>query len=417
MSHGPVESLCIAAKKAATELSQIPADRINQGLDTIAQQLHLRRDYILEANQKDLNKAHNKQLSPALVDRLRLDYPRIQSMIDGIYEIIKLDSPLNRELAQWQTPSGLSITRRSIPIGVIGLIYEARPNVTADGSALCLKSGNCIILRPGSDSFESSRAILQCIQQGLGKAGLPETLVQMLPSEDRANIDQLIKQDQYIDVIIPRGGHSLIQYLADKSRVPLLKHLAGVCHSYIHQDADPIKAIDVVFNAKMRRPGICGATETILVDQAILESHIPALLEKLLLADCELRGDSSICAINPAVKPASDDDWSSEYLAAIVSIKVVTSIEEAITHINRYSTDHTEAIITENPQAAEQFHQSINSAITMHNTSTQFADGGEFGMGAEIGIATGKLHARGPVGVEQLVTYKYEVSSEGLARP
>ena len=371
---------------------------------------------IISANQLDLEQAKQKNHTDAFIDRLMMNDKRIDAMVTGIKEIAALDDPVGKELAHWNRPNGLKLSKVSVPLGVIAVIYESRPNVTADASALCLKSGNAVILRGGSESFHTASAIYKCIQCGLKQAGLPIHCIQMIPVTDRFAVDVMLTMDQTIDVIIPRGGKSLIEHISAKSRIPLFKHLEGICHTYIHQDADLDMACRIVVNAKMRRPGICGATETLLIDKKIVASHAPTLIQQLIDSHCQLRGDEMICQIDKRVKPASDKDWDTEYLDAILSIKTVANVEQAIDHINQHGSQHTDAIITNNTQIAEKFLTETNSAIAMHNCSTQFADGGEFGMGAEIGISTGKLHARGPVGVEQLTTFKYIVRGAGQTR-
>jgi glutamate-5-semialdehyde dehydrogenase len=320
-------------------------------------------------------------------------------------------------LAAWDRPNGLHIARVRVPLGVVGVIYESRPNVTADAAALCLKAGNAVILRGGSESFHSARAILGCIQDGLDTAGLPSDACQMIPTTDRAAVGALLRASEYVDVIVPRGGRSLIERVTAESRVPLFKHLEGICHTYIHAGADLDKARAIAVNAKMRRTGICGATETILVDRAVAADAVPALVRDLNAAGCTVRGCDGVRTLAPSAEPATDADWDTEYLDAIVAMKVVDGLGDALAHIAAHGSDHTDAIVTEDAAAAERFLNAVDSAIVMVNASTQFADGGEFGMGAEIGIATGKLHARGPVGVEQLTSFKYQVRGSGQTRP
>ena len=320
-------------------------------------------------------------------------------------------------MAEWDRPNGLHIERVRVPLGVIGIIYESRPNVTADASALCLKSGNAAILRGGSESFHSSSAILACMQEGLRKANLPVAAIQMVPTTDRDAVGEMLKMREFIDVIVPRGGKSLVARVQDEAKVPVFAHLEGLCHTYIDRDADAKMAKEIVLNAKMRRTSICGATETLLVDREVLASHLPPILEALEAAGCEIRGDAAVQALDGHVTPATEEDWKTEYLDAIIAVKQVDGVADAVRHINTYGTDHTDAIVTDNPETAQKFLNEVNSAIAIHNASTQFADGGEFGMGAEIGISTGKLHARGPVGVEQLTTFKYVVRGTGQTRP
>lgn len=406
-----------AARKAASQLAAAPRVQKNQALQAMAVAIRQAEADILAANVKDIELAKQNNKPAAFVDRLLLTAERIRAMADGLDAIAQLDDPVGRILTEWDRPNGLHIKRVAVPLGVIGVIYEARPNVTADAAGLCLKSGNAVILRGGSDSFQSAEAILQCLKQGLNEAGLPEPCIQMLPSADRELVGELLKMDQYVDVIVPRGGPSLIQRISEQSRIPLFKHLQGLCHTYIHQQANADMAKDVVLNAKMRRPGICGATETVLIDRAIVDSHLPGIVDALADAQCEVRGEAQLQQIDKRIKLAQAEDWDTEYLEAIVSIKIVDNIDEAIKHIAEHGSQHTDSIITDDAQAAEQFLNQVDSAIVMHNASTQFADGGEFGMGSEIGISTGKLHARGPVGVEQLTTFKYQVQGSGQTRP
>ena len=339
-------------------------------------------------------------------------------MAKGLEDIATLPDPVGRELARWKRPNGLDIARVSTPIGVIGIIYESRPNVTADAGALCLKSGNAVILRGGSESLRSSTAIHAALVEGLREAGLPETAIQLVPTTDRAAVGEMLKGlDGAIDLIVPRGGKSLVARVQDDARVPVLAHLEGICHVYVHAHADLAMARDIVVNAKMRRTGVCGAAETILIDRAVLASHGVPILEDLAKAACEIRGDDAIRAVFPAARAATEEDWRTEYLDAIVAVRAVDGIDEAVRHIEAYGSQHTEAIVTDDKPAAERFLAALDSAIVLWNASTQFADGGEFGMGAEIGIGTGKLHARGPVGVEQLTTFRYLVRGTGQTRP
>jgi len=409
-----IHTLAQAAKNSAHILANTSTEQKNNALKAIAAAIYNQQVVIQQANQKDLKAAqeHNE----AFLDRLLLNEQRISAMTQSLEDIAQLPDPVGVELAQWQRPNGLNISRVSVPLGVIAVIYESRPNVTADAAGLCLKAGNAVILRGGKESFYSASAIMTCIQQGLTTAKLSTDCIQMVPTTDRTAIAELLTMDDYIDVIIPRGGKALIQYLSQESRIPLFKHLEGICHTYIHQDANAKMATSIVYNAKMRRTGICGATETLLIDDSIAASYLPAIIEQLIAANCEIRGDKQVLAIDQRVQPAHTDDWASEYLAPIIAIKTVADINEAIAHINQHGSQHTDAIITDNNIAAEQFLNEIESAIVMHNTSTQFADGAEFGMGAEIGISTGKLHARGPVGVEQLTTFKYKVRGTGQVR-
>jgi glutamate-5-semialdehyde dehydrogenase len=359
-------------------------------------------------------------LSAALLDRLELNPERIEAMASGLEAIAGFPDPVGKILAAWERPNGLKISRVSVPLGVIGIIYESRPNVTADAAGLCLKSGNAAILRGGSESFNSSAVILDALQQGLTEAGLPAAALQRPPTSDRAAVGYMLGMSDTIDVIIPRGGRGLNERVQAESRIPVISHLDGLCHTYIDRAADPDKAIELAVNAKMRRTGICGAIETLLIDQAASGLLVP-LLQALAATGCELRGDEQVVAAGASaalpVVPATPEDWDTEYLAPILAIKVVEGLDAAIAHINRHGSQHTEAIVTEDLAAAEHFLAQVDAAIVMHNASTQFADGGEFGMGAEIGISTGKLHARGPVGAEQLTSYKYVVRGVGQARP
>jgi glutamate-5-semialdehyde dehydrogenase len=405
------------AKAAAAQLALASGEAKNRALLAQAQAIRARGPAIEAANQRDMEAARAKNLSAALLDRLRLDAKRIEAMAKGLEEIAALPDPIGRTLAEWSRPNGLRIARVAVPLGVIGIIYESRPNVTADAGGLCLKSGNAAILRGGSESLNSSTAIMACLRQGLGEAGLPEDALLMVPSADRALVGEMLRLSDCIDVIVPRGGKSLIERVIAESRIPLFQHLEGICHTYVDKAADPKMARQVTLNAKMRRTGICGATETLLVDRAGAALHLAPLVKDLLEAGCAVRGDAAAQAVDPRVVPATEADWDTEYLDAIIAVKTVDGVEEAIRHINAHGSNHTDAIITEDAKAAERFLGEVQSAIVLHNASTQFADGGEFGMGAEIGIATGKLHARGPVGVEQLTTYKYLVRGQGQVRP
>ncbi len=404
------------AVAASRELANVPAETKNAALLAAATSLRADSSALIAQNTIDMDAGRTKGLTAALMDRLELNEDRIEGMARGLEAVAGLKDPVGEIIADWEQPSGLKIERVRMPLGVIGVIYESRPNVTADAGALCLKAGNACILRGGSESFHSSRAILACLHKGLAEAGLPEACIQMVPTTDRAAVGKMLVMTDYIDVIVPRGGQSLTERVMRESRVPTFQHLVGLCHTYIHEDADADKARRVALNAKMRRTGICGAMETLLVDRAVVNSVLPLILEDLIAAGCEVRGDESVQAINEKVVAATDVDWDTEYLDAIVSVKMVADVDEAIAHINTHGSEHTDAIITENAQAAEDFMNGLSSAIVMHNASTQFADGGEFGMGAEIGIATGKMHARGPVGVEQLTTFKYKVRGDGTTR-
>jgi glutamate-5-semialdehyde dehydrogenase len=419
--HTPIftmmEKMGKDARDASRTLAKSTDNARSAALKDAAKALRVRVSDILAANAKDLADGKEKGLEASMLDRLALDAKRIESIASGMEAIAALDNPVGKQLAAWERPSGLAISRVTVPLGVIGIIYESRPNVTADAGALCLKSGNVAILRGGSESMYSSKAIVECLHIGLEKNGLPKEVIQLVPTTDREAVGAMLTLSDYIDVIVPRGGKGLCARVQNESRIPTLQHLDGICHSYVHAGADLEKAVRVVENAKMRRTGICGATETLVVDKDIAAKAIPAIAEALSAKGCELRGDEAAQALDSRIQPASAEDWDTEYLDKIISIKVVEGVEEAISFINTHSSHHTDAIITEDLDAATAFIELIDSAIVMHNTSTQFADGGEFGMGAEIGISTGKLHARGPVGVEQLVTYKYVVKSDGVARP
>ena len=404
------------ARSASRVLAVTPTAVKRAAIEAAADALAVGRDDILQANADDMTRARAAKLNDAMLDRLALDGARVDAMVTGMREVAALDDPVGRALGDWSRPNGLRIERVSVPIGVIAIIYESRPNVTADAGALCLMSGNAAILRAGSESFLSSNAIAACLRRGLSTAGLPEDCVQLVPTKDRAAVGILLTMDEDVDIIVPRGGRSLIERVKEESRIPVLAHLDGICHVYVHASADADKARDVTFNAKMRRTGICGAAESLLIDRAAL-AMLPAILAPLHAAGCEVRGDAEVCAIDPAASAASAVDWDTEYLDAIISVAVVASLEDAIRHVNLHGSHHTDAIISEDQASAARFLDEVDSAIVLHNASTQFADGGEFGMGAEIGISNGKLHARGPVGVEQLTTYKYKVHGAGQVRP
>lgn len=404
------------AKAAARILANAPTEQKNRALTAAAQLMRGSIDELLKANETDMN-ALSPDTSAAMRDRLLLTAQRIEGIAKGLDDVAALPDPVGRKLAEWTRPNGLVITRVAVPLGVIGVIYESRPNVTADAGALCFKSGNAVILRGGSDSFHSSAKIAEIMHAGLKAAGLPEDCIQSVPTADRAAVGEMLKLDEYIDVIVPRGGKSLIQRITDESKIPLFKHLNGICHTYIHAAADVEKARRVVLNAKMRRTGTCNSTETILCDDAVSKTILPAVIDDLIMAGCEVRGDEKTQKLDSRVIPAVDADWDTEYLAPVVSVRIVSGIDEAVVHIARHSSHHTESILTEDTAAADQFLNEVDSAVVIHNASTQFCDGGEFGMGAEIGIATGRLHARGPIGLEQLTTFKYQVRGAGQIRP
>ncbi len=407
-----------AAVAASRVLAQTDAAAKNRALMAAAAAIRAHAATILDANAKDMAAAREKGLSSALLDRLLLDAKRVEAMAKGIDDIAQLPDPVGTLIAEWTQPNGLRIQRVRVPLGVIGIIYESRPNVTADAGALCLKSGNAVILRGGSESQHSSRAIHACLVEGLKAAGLPEAAVQMVPTTDRAAVGYLLaNMTDYVDVIVPRGGKSLIQRVQSDARVPVIGHLEGNCHVFVDRDAELPMALDVVKNAKLRRTGVCGAAETVLIDRAAVGTLGASVIKMLLDAGCEVRGDADIQALDARVKAAADADWATEYLDAIIAARVVDDVDAAMAHISRYGSAHTESIITANQHTADRFLNGVDSAIVLHNASTQFADGGEFGMGAEIGISTDKFHARGPVGVEQLTSYKYVVRGAGQTRP
>ncbi|MGA0735143.1 MAG: glutamate-5-semialdehyde dehydrogenase [Steroidobacteraceae bacterium] len=407
-----------AALAAQPVLAAATREQKDAALIAAAAELRRQAAQILAANAKDMQAAEEKNLSAAMLDRLRLDTARVEAMARGLEEIARLPDPVGRVLAEWDRPNGLRIARVAVPLGVIGIIYESRPNVTADAGALCLKSGNAVILRGGSESAHSSAAIHSALVAGLKAAGLPEAAIQLVPTTDRAAVGYLLSSmTDYIDVIVPRGGRSLVARVQQEARVPVIGHLDGNCHVYVDRDADLPMAIAITLNAKLRRTGVCGSAETLLVDRAAVQTHLAPLVQALLDAGCEVRGDEQVQQVDPRVQAATSQDWSTEYLDAIIAVRVVDGVEAAIEHIGRYGSSHTESIVTANATTAERFLTAVDSAIVLHNASTQFADGGEFGMGAEIGISTDRFHARGPVGVEQLTSYKYVVRGAGQIRP
>jgi glutamate-5-semialdehyde dehydrogenase len=413
--HDQMLTLGRAARAAAAALATVPGPSKDRALRAAAAAIRARASEIKAANAEDMASA--RDLSGPMRERLMLDDTRIEAMAKGLEDIADFPDPIGGVLAEWTRPNGLRIQRVRVPLGVVGIIYESRPNVTADAGGICLKSGNAAILRGGSESIRSSRAIADCLVQGLREAGLPEAAIQLVPTTDRAAVGHMLTMRDYIDVIIPRGGKSLIQRIADESRVPVIKHLDGNCHVYVDAGADLEKARKVVLNAKMRRTSICGAAETLLVDRAIADKALPVLVKDLLDAGCAVRGDAAAQAVDPRVTAVAPEDWDTEYLDAIIACGVVDGVDAAIDHINAHSSHHTESILTEDPAAAERFLSRVDSGIVLWNASTQFADGGEFGMGAEIGISTDKFHARGPVGAEQLTSYKYVVRGDGQTRP
>ena len=407
-----------AARNAARQLAAAHHDAKDEALKVAAAELRRHTPVITEANKRDLSAAEDEGKPSAYLDRLMLDPDRIEGIARGLESIVALNDPVGKIIAEWDRPNGLHISRVRVPIGVIGIIYESRPNVTADAGALSLKSGNAAILRGGSDSHHSSMAILTCLAHGLREAGLPEDAIQIVPTVDREAVGHMLRGlNGNIDVIVPRGGKSLVDRVQKEARVPVFAHLEGVCHTYVDRGADIDKAVEIVLNAKLRRTGVCGATETLLVDKNAHEDYIAPLVRALLDAGCEVRGDAAAQAADPRVVAAGDHDWGTEYLDAIIAVKTVDGVDGAIAHIAEFSSQHTDCIITECLGTAERFLARVDSAIVMLNSSTQFADGGEFGMGAEIGIATGRLHARGPVGLEQLTTFKYVVRGDGQIRP
>jgi glutamate-5-semialdehyde dehydrogenase len=412
-----MQGIGAAAKAAALELASATPEYKNAALHAASTAIRVRKDEILAANANDVARAEGNGVKGSFLDRLILNDARIEGMAKGLEEVAALDDPIGTVLAEWDRPNGLRIARVRVPLGVIGVIYESRPNVTADAGGLCLKAGNAAILRGGSESFESSNVILSCLQDGLRAAGLPEAAIQAPPTTDREAVGAMLTMVDFIDVIVPRGGKSLIERVQTESRIPVFAHLEGLCHTYVHGAADPQMARDIVLNAKMRRTGICGATETVLIDRAVAPGLLGAIVDDLVDAGCEVRGDAAARDIDDRIVLANDADWDTEYLDAIVSVRVVDGVEAAIDHVNSHGSNHTDAIVTSDNDVAERFLARIDSGIVLHNASTQFADGGEFGMGAEIGISTGKMHARGPVGAEQLTSYKYVVRGAGQTRP
>jgi glutamate-5-semialdehyde dehydrogenase len=405
------------ARTAAAALAQVPRAAKDRALVLAARGLRENAGRILSANSTDMGRGSDKGLTPALLDRLMLNEKRIEAMARGIEEVVALPDPVGTVMAAWERPNGLKFSRVRVPLGVVGIIYESRPNVTADAAALCLKAGNACILRGGSESAHSSWTLIEILRDALLDAGLPVDAIQAVPTTDREAVGEMLRMDKFIDVIVPRGGKSLVERVAKESRVPLFYHLEGLCHTYVDRAADLAMARAIVMNAKMRRTGVCGATETLLVDRAVAGTHLAPLVKDLLDAGCEVRGDEATQKVDPRVVVVVPEDWDTEYLDAIIAVTLVDGVEGAMAHIARHGSNHTDSIITDDPAAAERFLNEVDSAIVLHNASTQFADGGEFGMGAEIGISTGRLHARGPVGVEQLTTFKYVVRGAGQVRP
>jgi glutamate-5-semialdehyde dehydrogenase len=406
------------ARKAARVLALAPTAQKDKALAAIAEAIRARKADILAANAEDLAEAKRNGANAAFVDRLALDDKRVAGMASGVEVVRGLADPVGEITESWTRPNGMTIDRVRVPLGVIGIIYESRPNVTADAAALCLKAGNAAILRGGSESQRSNRAIHAAIVAGLTEAGLPAETIQLVPTRDRAAVGMMLAGlDGNVDVIVPRGGKSLVARVQQEARVPVFAHLEGICHVYIDKAASLDMAKSILLNAKMRRTGVCGAAETLLVDRAVAPTHLKPLVTMLLDAGCEVRGDDAIRKTDARVKPASEDDWSTEYLDSIISARVVNGVDDAIAHIERYGSHHTDSIVTDDKAAAEKFLREVDSAIVLHNASTQFADGGEFGFGAEIGIATGRFHARGPVGAEQLTSFNYRVRGSGQTRP
>lgn len=408
-------SIAQKARQASRILASTSTAQKNTALKRAATLIREAQASLLEANALDVNEAKAAGVKGSFLDRLELNPDRIEGMAKGLEQVAELPDPVGKVLADWDRPNGLRISRVAIPLGVIGVIYESRPNVTADAGALCLKAGNAVILRCGSDSVNSSRLIAKLMGQALAESSLPPEAITLLPTQDRKAVGVMLGLHGLIDVIVPRGGKSLIERVVRDSKIPTFEHLDGNCHTYLHQSADSKKAVEIVRNAKLRRTGVCGATESLLIDESVVDDLLPKLVSAM--PECEFRGDPTCCRIVATLEAADDQDWGTEYLAPIVSVKTVSGVQQAIEHINSFGSGHTDAIITEDREAAEQFLNGVDSAIVVVNASTQFADGGEFGMGAEIGIATGRLHARGPVGVEQLTTYKYQVRGDGQIRP
>ncbi|WP_416899196.1 MAG: glutamate-5-semialdehyde dehydrogenase [Minwuia sp.] len=406
-----------AAQQAAAVLATAATADKNRALTAGAEAIRDSADAILEANAVDIETAENAGLAAPMIDRAKLDATRLESVAKGLEDIAALDDPVGSVIAEWDRPNGLKISRVRTPLGVVGVIYESRPNVTADAGGLCLKAGNAVILRGGREAFHSNTALHAAMVAGLKAAGLPEAAIQLVPTTDRAAVGAMLAAAEYIDVIVPRGGKSLVGRVQSEARMPVFAHLEGRCHVFVHAAADPAMARDVVVNAKMRRTSICGAAETLLLDTGLNRASAEGVVKALLEAGCEVRGDSGVQTLDDRVVPASAEDFDTEYLAPVISAAMVGGVDAAVRHIRQHGSEHTDAIVTDDDAAAVRFLNEVNSAIVMHNASTQFADGGEFGMGAEIGIATGKMHARGPVGVEQLCSFKYVVRGEGQTRP
>ena len=413
--HEEITLLGQQARQAAYELAQLTTKKKNNALEAMANELESRQEQLKDVNELDLQAGREAGLSTALLDRLTLTDERINSMIKGIRNVVALPDPVNEKITSWMRPNGLAISKVRVPIGVIGIIYESRPNVTADAAVLCLKTSNAVILRGGKEAVHSNRAIAEALQAGCTAKGLPQHAVQLIQTTDREAVRELVQMDRYLDVVIPRGGEGLIRAVTEMSRVPVIKHYKGVCHVYIDESADLEMGLAITENAKCQRPGVCNAIESLLVHEAVAEDFLPRLVKKM--PDVELRGCPRTCAIVPTAKEATEEDWEEEYLDLILSVKIVDSLDEAVTHINRYGSHHSDAIVSASDSAHKAFLKKVDSATVYVNASTRFTDGGEFGMGAEIGISTDKLHARGPMGLEELTTYKYQISGTGQIRP
>ena len=404
------------ARNSLDSLRKTSSEQKNDALNFSAELIHNNCENILDSNEKDIKFAKEKGIKKSLLQRLELDENKIKNISKSLINVAELPNPLGKMFDHNQRPNGLTVKKITVPIGVIAIIYESRPNVTADSASLCLKSGNASILRCGSESFNTSNKLLEYLKLGLKKANITEDSIQMIPTRSRDAVSELLKLNNLIDIIIPRGGKGLIEKINNETKIPVISHLDGNCHTYIHKDADIHKSLDLVINAKFRNTSICGATESLIIDCSIIKSHLPKIIENLSLKDCKIYGDNNCIAFDERILHASEEDWHTEYLDSTISIKTVSNVDEAIKHIQKYGSGHTDCIITENKEAAKKFFNEIDSAIVMHNTSTQFADGGEFGLGSEIGISTNRLHARGPVGLEELTTYKWLVESNGQVR-
>lgn len=409
-------SLCQQARAAARQLARASTAKKNQALERVARELRAHQGSLLRANAKDLDQARSAGLNQALIDRLRLDEKRIEAMARGVEEVVALPDPVGETIACWRRPNGLEICQRRIPIGVVGIIYESRPNVTVDAAVLCLKSGNASILKGGSEAIETNRELARIVAGAVAAEGLPDAAVQLLPTTEREAVHLLLQQSEWIDVIIPRGGESLIRAITEMSRIPVIQHYAGVCHTYVDKHANLAMAEEICFNAKVQRPGVCNAMENMLVHASVAESFLPHMIERFRSAGVEIRGCERTRKIVPDVRPATEEDWRTEYLDLVLAVKVVESLDEAIAFINTYGTGHSDAIVTDHYAHARRFHEEVDSAAVYVNASTRFTDGYEFGFGAEIGISTNRLHARGPMGLRELTTYKYVVSGNGQIR-